>query len=349
MPSPILDVHNLRVRFETHHGVVRAVDGVSFQLSEGETLGLVGESGSGKSVTNLALMGLVPQPPGVVEADRMLFEGRDLLSLSDRELRSVRGNDISMIFQDPMTSLNPLLTIGRQLTEVLEVHKKVTRREARRICAEGLDDVGIPLPKKRLDQYPHELSGGMRQRVMIAMGLLCKPKVLLADEPTTALDVTIQAQILELMKSLQKTHGTAIILVTHDLGVVAGMSDRVNVMYAGKLVETADAGPLFEEPRHPYTKGLLASVPRLTGDPNAELDSIPGSPPDLAALPPGCSFAPRCGFKTEQCTVDSPALMQLPTRATARSSACFENARLTETLIADTQAYGDRPEGGQLA
>ena len=334
MPSPILDVQNLRVRFETHHGRVRAVDGVSFSLSEGETLGLVGESGSGKSVTNLALMGLVPQPPGVVEADKLTLEGRDLLGLSDKELRRVRGNDISMIFQDPMTSLNPLLTIGRQLTEVLEVHTKVSRREARRLCAEGLDDVGIPEPVKRLNQYPHELSGGMRQRVMIAMGLLCKPKVLLADEPTTALDVTIQAQILELMKRLQETHGTAIILVTHDLGVVAGMSDRVNVMYAGKLVETADAGPLFEEPRHPYTKGLLQSVPRLTGDPNAELDSIPGSPPDLAALPPGCSFEPRCGIKTEQCTRDTPPLMQLPDRATTRSSACFESARLTAPLLA---------------
>ncbi len=216
----LLDVENLRVRFETHHGVVRAVDVVSFSLEEGETLGLVGESGSGKSVTNLSLMGLIPQPPGFVEADALTLEGRSLLEMSDEELRRVRGNEVSMIFQDPMTSLNPLLTIGRQLTEVLEVHESVTRREARRRAAKGLDDVGIPEPEKRLDQYPHELSGGMRQRVMIAMGLLCSPKVLLADEPTTALDVTIQAQILELMKSLQESHGTAIILVTHDLGVV---------------------------------------------------------------------------------------------------------------------------------
>ncbi|QDV08265.1 Oligopeptide transport ATP-binding protein OppD [Planctomycetes bacterium Poly30] len=337
MATPILDVQNLRVRFETHHGIVRAVDGVSFHLHEGETLGLVGESGSGKSVTNLALMGLVPQPPGVIEADRLTYQGRDLLTLSDRELRRLRGNEISMIFQDPMTSLNPLLTIGRQLTEVLEVHKKLGRREARRLSAEGLDDVGIPEPQKRLDQYPHELSGGMRQRVMIAMGLLCKPKILLADEPTTALDVTIQAQILELMRRLQESHGTAIVLVTHDLGVVAGMSDRVNVMYAGKLVETAEAGPLFEEPRHPYTKGLLGSVPRLTGDPDAELDSIPGAPPDLAALPPGCSFAPRCGFQVARCTEDIPTLFELPTVQSERRSACFEHARLGPTLIADTR------------
>ena len=348
MSSPILDVQNLRVRFETHHGVVRAVNGVSFQLNEGETLGLVGESGSGKSVTNLALMGLVPEPPGVVEADKLAFQGRDLLSLSPKELRSIRGNDISMIFQDPMTSLNPLLTIGRQLTEVLEVHGKVTRREARKRSAEGLDDVGIPEPVKRLNQYPHELSGGMRQRVMIAMGLLNKPKVLLADEPTTALDVTIQAQILELMKRLQESHGTAIILVTHDLGVVAGMSDRVNVMYAGKLVETASAGPLFDEPRHPYTQGLLQSVPRLTGDPNAQLESIPGSPPDLAALPPGCSFEPRCSHRKDHCTTDVPPLMELPSRIAPRRSACFENARLASTLIAGTLNPNENPDGGQL-
>lgn len=348
----LLDVKNLRVRFETHHGVVRAVDGVSFQLEEGETLGLVGESGSGKSVTNLALMGLVPEPPGVVEADRMQFQGRDLLGMPPRELRKIRGNDISMIFQDPMTSLNPLLTIGRQLTEVLEVHTKVTRREARRRSAQGLEDVGIPLPEKRLDQYPHELSGGMRQRVMIAMGLLCSPKVLLADEPTTALDVTIQAQILELMRDLQKSHGTAIILVTHDLGVVAGMSDRVNVMYAGKLVETAGAGPLFEEPRHPYTRGLLRSVPRLSGDPNAELDSIPGSPPDLAALPPGCSFAPRCSFANERCTSEIPQLVHVSDASEPRMSACFEHARLRADTMTKTPSRLEGtdqgpPSGGQ--
>ena len=324
----LLDVQNLRVRFETHHGVVRAVDGVSFKLDEGETLGLVGESGSGKSVTNLALMGLLPVPPAVIEADSLQFDGRDLLRMSDQEFRHIRGNEVSMIFQDPMTSLNPLLTIGRQLTEVIEVHeRKATRKEVRRRSAAGLADVGIPEPWQRLEQYPHELSGGMRQRVMIAMALLCRPKVLLADEPTTALDVTIQAQILELLKKLQHSHGTAIVLVTHDLGVVAGMADRVNVMYAGKLVETAPTGPLFEDPLHPYTRGLLGSVPRLTGDPNAELSSIPGSPPDLADLPPGCAFRPRCGFAVERCGREVPPLYQV---SAERRTACSEHASLPD-------------------
>ncbi|HJO26306.1 MAG: peptide ABC transporter ATP-binding protein [Planctomycetes bacterium] len=297
----LLDVRDLSVRFETHDGIVRAVDGVSFFLEEGETLGLVGESGSGKSVTNLALMGLVPTPPGVVQADSISFAGRDLLALSDSELRHLRGNELSMIFQDPMTSLNPLLTVGRQLSEVLEVHQGLSRREADRLCAAGLADVGIPEPETRLAAYPHELSGGMRQRVMIAMALLCKPRVLIADEPTTALDVTIQAQILELLGDLQELHGTAIILITHDLGVVAGCADRVHVMYAGQLVETAPTGPLFSLPIHPYTRGLLASVPTLTGDPSASLSSIEGQPPDLAALPPGCPFAPRCDYAEERC------------------------------------------------
>jgi len=326
---PILDVRNLRVRFETHHGVVRAVDGVSFTLDEGETLGLVGESGSGKSVTNLALMGLIPSPPGVVEAEALRFGDRDLLALGDEELRRVRGNEISMIFQDPMTSLNPLLTIGRQLTEVLEVHERISRREARRRAAAGLADVGIPEPERRLDQYPHELSGGMRQRVMIAMGLLCRPRILLADEPTTALDVTIQAQILELMQRLQHEHGTAIVLVTHDLGVVAGMSDRVNVMYAGRLVETAGAVELFDDPRHPYTLGLLGSVPRLSGDTDAALDSITGSPPDLADLPAGCAFRPRCEFATARCESAAPPLADL---GGDRSSACVEQDALPRSF-----------------
>lgn len=330
----LLECKDLRVRFETVHGVVRAVDGVSFDLEEGETLGLVGESGSGKSVTNLALMGLVPSPPGVVEAASLTFGGRDLLGLSPKELRRLRGKEIAMVFQDPMTSLNPLLTVGKQLTEVLDVHERITRREARRRAIQGLDDVGIPAPERRLSQYPHELSGGMRQRVMIAMGLLCKPRVLLADEPTTALDVTIQAQILELMKDLQRTSGTAIVLVTHDLGVVAGMSDRVNVMYAGKLVETASAEALFESPRHPYTKGLLGSVPRLDGDPGASLESIPGVPPDLAALPPGCAFAPRCGYRTEHCEREVPGLFGVVDGPTERRSACFESGRLGPMHIA---------------
>jgi oligopeptide transport system ATP-binding protein len=322
----LLDVKNLRVRFETHHGVVNAVDGVSFYLEEGETLGLVGESGSGKSVTNLALMGLIPSPPGIVTAESVRFGNKDLLKLPDEELRKIRGNEIAMIFQDPMTSLNPLLTIDRQLTEVLQLHKGLSRSEARKLCIEGLGDVGIPNPEGRMAAYPHELSGGMRQRVMIAMGLLCKPKLLIADEPTTALDVTIQAQILELMKDLQEKHGTAIILVTHDLGVVAGMTDRINVMYAGRLSETGPCEDLFARPLHPYTRGLLASIPTLEGNPDDPLYSIPGTPPDLADLPKGCSFAPRCDKKTAACEEDAPALKVFQDEVTGmqRRVACFE-------------------------
>jgi oligopeptide/dipeptide ABC transporter ATP-binding protein len=318
---PLLEVQGLSVRFDAYHGSVRAVDGVSFVLEEGETLGLVGESGSGKSVTNLALMGLVPQPPGVIEAGRVLYEGRDLLKLAPRELQALRGNEISMIFQDPMTSLNPLLTVGDQLGEVLEIHQGTSRREARRRSARALGDVGIPEPESRLDQYSHQLSGGMRQRVMIAMALLCDPRILIADEPTTALDVTIQAQILELMGELQRRRGTAIILITHDLGVVAGMSDRVHVMYAGRIVEAAAATDLFRAPAHPYTAGLLASVPRIDAAVTLALASIPGQPPDLAALPPGCAFAPRCGWRTARCEAAVPALVQVEGPAASAASA----------------------------
>jgi oligopeptide transport system ATP-binding protein len=291
----------------------------------------VGESGSGKSVSCLALLGLIPKPPGVIESGEVLFGGRDLLKLRPRELRRVRGNELAMIFQDPMSSLNPLLTVERQLTEVLEVHKGLARRAARAQAAAALGDVGIPNPEARLDAFPHELSGGMRQRVMIAMALLCEPAVLFADEPTTALDVTIQAQILELMGALQEKRGTAIVLITHDLGVVAGMADRVNVMYAGRIVETSATGPLFAGPRHPYTEGLLASVPSLLGDHGAELFSIEGQPPDLAALPPGCAFAPRCGYVEPRCRADVPPLMPVPKHGgdPARRSACFELERLS--------------------
>ncbi|MEM7306501.1 MAG: ABC transporter ATP-binding protein [Planctomycetota bacterium] len=330
----VLDVRNLAVRFETHQGTVRAVDGVSFTVEEGETLGLVGESGSGKSVSCLAMLGLIPTPPGVVESGEVLLEDTDLLRLSPDQLRRVRGNDIAMIFQDPMTSLNPLLTVERQLTEVLEIHRGLSRSEARKKAAAGLGDVGIPNPEARLDAYPHELSGGMRQRVMIAMALLCEPKVLLADEPTTALDVTIQAQILELMGALQQKRGTAIVLITHDLGVVAGMSDRVNVMYAGRLAETAETRALFARPRHPYTEGLLTSVPSLTDDPEAELASIDGQPPDLADLPPGCAFAPRCPYVGERCRSEVPPLARVDRDDAGRVSACFESARLGRTEVA---------------
>ena len=323
----LLTVEELCVRFETDDGTVRAVERVSFTLEEGETLGLVGESGSGKSVTCLALMGLVPRPPGVVLGTRADFRGRDLLRLSREELRRLRGDRLAMIFQDPMTSLNPLLTIGRQLTEVLEVHRGTPHREARRAAAVALGDVGIPTPEQRLDAYPHELSGGMRQRVMIAMALLCRPAVLFADEPTTALDVTVQAQILELLRALQERHGTAIVLITHDLGVVAGTADRVHVMYAGRLVEGAETRALFARPLHPYTRGLLASVPSLSGDPDARLAAIAGQPPDLSALPPGCAFAPRCPLVVERCTRAVPPLAPLE-RAADRRSACFEAERL---------------------
>ena len=328
----LLDVRDLTVRFDTHLGSVRAVDGVSFSLEEGETLGLVGESGSGKSVTNLALLGLVASPPGVIEAGVAMYGGRDLLRLPARELRRLRGNELAMIFQDPMTSLNPLLTIGQQLVEVLEVHRGASRSEARRRAAAGLGDVGIPEPEQRLDQYPHELSGGMRQRVMIAMALLCDPKVLIADEPTTALDVTIQAQILELLGDLQERHGTAIVLITHDLGVVAGMSDRVQVMYAGRLVEAAPTGELFAAPEHPYTAGLLASVPRLDGG-ASHLHAIPGSPPDLSDLPRGCAFAPRCPRSSEACERERPGLAAVP-EAGGR-------------LVACPPAWRAAPEGGR--
>jgi len=353
MSAPVLDVRGLEVTFRTDHGLVRAVDGVSFALEAGETLGLVGESGSGKSVTNLALMGLVPSPPGDVRAERILVAGHDLAALTPRALQRVRGRDVAMIFQDPMTSLNPLLTVGRQLTEGLEVHGLARGKDARRRAAAGLGEVGIPEPETRLRQYPHELSGGMRQRVMIAMALLCEPKVLLADEPTTALDVTIQAQILELLRALQRRHGTAIVLVTHDLGVVAGMANRVQVMYGGRLVETAPAPALFRTPRHPYTAGLLGSVPRLTGDTAARLVSIPGQPPDLARLPEGCAFQPRCTLAVARCERERPTLDVVgpsgPTRDTvgpsgsardtiradgAHRSACFEHARVRPAEVA---------------
>jgi len=320
----VLDVRDLAVRFDTHGGSLRAVDGVSFRLKAGETLGLVGESGSGKSVTNLALLGLIPSPPGAIESGTVMFDGRDLLKLPTSELRKLRGNRISMIFQDPMTSLNPLLTVGRQLGEVLEVHQGMSRREASKRAAKGLGDVGIPAPEERLEAYPHELSGGMRQRVMIAMALLCDPEVLIADEPTTALDVTIQAQILELLADLQQRRGTAIIMITHDLGVVAGMADRVNVMYAGRVVESAPVRPLFRSPAHPYTRALLASIPRLAASTDEDLAAIPGSPPDLADLPPGCAFGPRCTRVRDECRAAAPPLVELDGDA-ARRAACIDS------------------------
>ena len=300
----LLTIENLQVSFRTEHGTVRAVNGVDLSVDRGQVLGLVGESGSGKSVTNLAVLQLIPRPPGSFDGGRILFDGTDLLTWSERQMRSVRGNRISMIFQDPMTSLNPFLTVSRQITEVLTLHEGLSMDKARRRGIEMLERVGIPDPAARFDQYPHQFSGGMRQRVMIAIALACKPDLLLADEPTTALDVTIQAQILDLMRDLAKEEGAAVILVTHDLGVVAGIADDVAVMYGGRIVEKAPVVPLFQNPGHPYTQGLLASVPRL--DSRKRLTPISGQPPDLTQLPPGCAFAPRCHVAEARCSEQPP-------------------------------------------
>jgi oligopeptide transport system ATP-binding protein len=307
--TPLLEVRNLETQFVTQDGVVKAVNNVSFHVERGETLGIVGESGSGKSVTSLSVMRLIPSPPGKITAGQIIFDGENLLDASDEEMRHIRGNRIAMIFQDPMTSLNPVLTIGRQLTESLELHMKMTQTEARRRAIELLGMVGIPSAGKRLDDYPHQFSGGMRQRVMIAMGLSCNPELLIADEPTTALDVTIQAQILELINRLKNELGTAVILITHDLGVVAGMTDRVIVMYAGRVVEEGPTDELFGNPRMPYTIGLLRSIPRLDEESGRKLTPIRGLPPDLIGLPEICPFSPRCDyFVAGKCDQQTPPL-----------------------------------------
>jgi oligopeptide/dipeptide ABC transporter ATP-binding protein len=318
--APILSVRDLRVRFGTKRGVAEVVNGLDYDLHAGETLAIVGESGSGKSVSVLSLLGLVPQPPARVSGE-ITFAGRNLLDLPPDALRRIRGNDIAMIFQDPMTSLNPVLTIGRQITEILELHLGMGERDARTRAAELLDRVGIPAPDRRLDDYPHQFSGGMRQRVMIAMGLACDPQVLIADEPTTALDVTIQAQIVELIGSLQDQSGMAVIWITHDLGVVAGIADRVLVMYAGQVVEEAPVDDLYADPRHPYTLGLLGSLPVLGPDRPDELTSIPGLPPDPLDLPPGCAFHPRCPHRLDaRCETERPPLRSVNG---SHRSACF--------------------------
>jgi len=307
--EPLLKVRNLSTYFFTEDGVVRAVDGVSLDIYRGEIVGLVGESGCGKTVTALSIMRLIPSPPGRIVSGEIWFEGVDLLKLDDDGIRSIRGHKIAMVFQEPMTSLNPVLTIGRQLTEPLEVHLKMEPRQARARAIELLEMVGIPEPHKRIDSYPHQFSGGMRQRVMIAMALACNPRLLLADEPTTALDVTIQAQILELMTQLTRELGTAVLIITHNLGVVARYAQRVYVMYAGKVVETAPAMELYHRPHHPYTLGLLRSVPRLDQGRKARLEPIEGFPPDMVHIPPGCAFHPRCPFRTERCQVEGPPLV----------------------------------------
>ncbi len=304
----LLEVKDLRTQFFTQDGVVHAVNGISYTLDEGETLGIVGESGCGKSVGVMSLIRLIPMPPGRVVGGEVWFEGRDLLRLDDEEIRQVRGNRIAMIFQDPMTSLNPVLTIGRQISEALELHMDMDKQQARQRSAELLSLVGIPGAENRLDDYPHQFSGGMRQRVMIAMGLSCNPKLLIADEPTTALDVTIQAQIVELVKQLRDEIGMAIIWITHDLGVVAGLADRMIVMYAGFIVEEAVVKELYANPRHPYTLGLLGSLPRLDEERPERLRSIEGLPPDLIDLPPGCPFFARCAYRIERCQRENPPL-----------------------------------------
>jgi oligopeptide/dipeptide ABC transporter ATP-binding protein len=329
--ATLLEVRNLHTNFQTRGGVVRAVDGVSWDVQEGETVALVGESGCGKSVSALSIMRLVAEPAGRIVSGEILYKGRDLLKLSEEEMRGVRGREIGMIFQEPMTSLNPVLTIGRQLTEGLEIHMKMPREAANARAVELLGMVGIPDPARRLAQYPHHFSGGMRQRMMIAMALACNPSLILADEPTTALDVTIQAQILELMKDLSKRLGVAMLIITHNLGVVARYADRVNVMYAGRIIEQASAAELYANPRHPYTLGLLRSVPRLDEPRRARLDPIEGQPPDLTRLPPGCSFSPRCAYRVERCAEAAPPLENVDA---AHRSACWEAKRLVAKAAA---------------
>ena len=320
--EPVLSIRNLVVEFSTDDGVVHAVDGVSYDVHRGETLGIVGESGSGKSVSQLSILGLIPQPPGRIVSGEAVFDGRDLIGMPKKELRAIRGGPVAMVFQDPMTSLNPVLKIGFQLAEAVKAHRPgVSDKDANARAVELLDLVGVPNPDRRADQYPHEFSGGMRQRAMIAMAVANDPKLLIADEPTTALDVTIQAQILEVMKAAQKETNAAIILITHDLGLIAELADRVAVMYAGRVVEMGDVFTIFNAPRHPYTVGLMRSVPRVELDLD-ELQPIPGSPPSLISRPPGCTFHPRCLFSRGRavCRTDVPELR--PVGATDHLSRC---------------------------
>jgi oligopeptide transport system ATP-binding protein len=337
----LLEVENLQTHFATMDGVVRAVEGVSFKVDAGETIGIVGESGCGKSVTAMSILRLIQEPPGKI-AGAIRFQGRNLLELSEPEMRAIRGNDISMIFQEPMTSLNPVLTIGRQITETLEQHRGADRAAAQERAVELLGLVGISDPARRLKQYPHQLSGGMRQRIMIAIALACDPKLIIADEPTTALDVTIQAQILELMKQLTHRLDVALIIITHNLGVVARYANRVNVMYAGRVVESGPAAQIYHDPRHPYTMALLRSVPRLDRPRQARLDPVDGQPPDLTRLDAGCSFRPRCRFAAEACAMSRPPLQR--TGDGHHYAACFRgNEIAVETTRAPKQL---EPAGG---
>lgn len=318
----LLQVRDLKTYFYTDAGVVRAVDGVSYDLKEGETLGLVGESGCGKSVSALSILRLIANPPGKIVGGEIFFEGKDVLKISEEEIRNIRGNHIAMIFQEPMTSLNPVLTIGLQIGEALELHRNMNKKEAREEILRLLRMVGIPDPERRIGDYPHQFSGGMRQRVMIAMALSCNPKLLIADEPTTAVDVTIQAQLLEVVKELTSRLGTAVMLITHNLGVVARYVNRMAVMYAGRIVEQGPAAEVYAHPRHPYTIGLLASVPRLDKPRKERLVPIDGQPPNLILLPPGCSFMPRCSHRMEICSKERPELRPV---GDGHFTACWAN------------------------
>lgn len=311
MGNEIIKVNNLRTYFYLSTGIVKAVDGVSFSINKGETLGIVGESGSGKSVTASSIMGLVPKPIGKIVDGEIIFEDKDLLKIKEKEMLDIRGKDISMIFQDPMTSLDPVFTIGHQIMQVIKIHQKVSKEEAKKIAIEALEMVGIPEADKRMNSYPHEFSGGMRQRVIIAMAIVCKPKMIIADEPTTALDVTVQAQVLDLLKDLQKQLGTSILIITHNLGVVWDICDRVMVMYAGKTVEYADTKTLYQNPMHPYTWGLLNSIPQLSDDPDEPLTAIQGTPPDLKLTGNSCNFHNRCPYAEDICRQKVPELLEI--------------------------------------
>ncbi len=336
MEEPLLEVKGLKTQFFTQDGVVRAVEDVSFYVMPGETLGVVGESGCGKSITGLSVMRLIPDPPGKIVEGEITFQGQNLLTLSDDEIRKIRGNRIAMIFQDPMTSLNPVLTINRQISEALQLHLGMSKGEAKARAIDLLKMVGIPNAEERIDQYPHQFSGGMRQRVMIAMALSCNPELIIADEPTTALDVTIQAQILDLMRNLQTELNSGVIMITHSMGVVAGMADRVQVMYAGSIVETASTEEIFANPRHPYTVGLMKSIPRLDARTKTKLEPIRGLPPDLIDLPDMCPFVPRCNYAREKCEQKRPPLMEVSAGHTA---ACWfwEEVSKEDDLIRSAQ------------
>ncbi|MFW5986139.1 MAG: ABC transporter ATP-binding protein [Halanaerobiales bacterium] len=330
----LIEVKNLKTHFFTEEGVVKAVDGVDFEIYPGETLGIVGESGCGKSVTSLSIMRLIESPPGQIVEGEIWYDDKDLTKLKQSQMRKIRGNDISMIFQEPMTSLNPVYTVGDQISEAITLHKKVSKKEARKQSIDMLRKVGIPLPEQRVDEYPHQLSGGMRQRVMIAMALSCDPKLLIADEPTTALDVTIQAQILELMNDLKDKFGMAIMMITHDLGVIAEVSDRVGVMYAGKIVEYTDVESLFHDPRHPYTWGLMRSIPKLEEEVE-RLDAIPGVVPNPLNFPEGCKYHTRCTIADDKCRAEEPPIEEVEPGHKVR---CWHHDKLEDYKVDDKTA-----------